>query len=79
MEECCKSIRTPIIMGALYLACAFSSISVAEVGAGVSFDSAFPIWPAGRETEKNLFVGFRVVFDCPSQQEQQLRIAASSL
>jgi alpha-L-rhamnosidase len=43
------------------------------------FDSAQPIWPAGRETEMNLFVGFRATFECPNEQSPVLRIAASSL
>ncbi len=43
------------------------------------FDSAQPIWPVGRETEMNLFVGFRAVFECPKEQSPVLRIAASSL
>ena len=44
-----------------------------------SFDSARPVWPTGRETEKNLFVGFRAVFECPQPQGCVLRITASSL
>ncbi len=43
------------------------------------FDSAQPVWPAGRETEMNLFVGFRAVFECPKEQNAVLRVAASSL
>lgn len=43
------------------------------------FDSAQPIWPAGRETEMNLFVGFRAVFECGKEEHPVLRIAASSL
>lgn len=42
-------------------------------------ESAQPIWPAGRETEMNLFVGFRAVFECSKEQSPILRIAASSL
>ena len=80
MEEYLKSTRALMILGVLCLVCAFSSMSVAKVSAGeASFDSARPIWPTGRETEKNLFVGFRVVFDCPDQQAPLLRIAASPL
>jgi alpha-L-rhamnosidase len=44
-----------------------------------SFQSAKPIWPADRQTEKNLFVGFRVTFDCPPGDSPTLRIAGSSL
>ena len=80
MKENLRSARTPVLLCALCVTCVFSLISVAKVGAiGASFDSAHPIWPEGRETEKNLFVGFRAVFDCPEQQDPQLRIAASSL
>ena len=45
----------------------------------VSFRSAKPIWPEGREEEKNLFVGFRAVFKRPTNGKAVLRIAASSL
>ena len=45
----------------------------------VRFASARPIWPTGRETEKNLFVGFRTVVECPSRSDPVLRITASSL
>lgn len=58
----------------------FSGLSMAQENATtVSFTSARPIWPAGRETEKNLFVGFRAVFDCPAGSAPVLRIAGSSL
>jgi alpha-L-rhamnosidase len=58
----------------------FSSASTAQVSTSrTSFYSAHPIWPEGRETEKNLFVGFRAVFDCPRDQRPLLRIAASSI
>ncbi len=46
----------------------------------VAFLSARPVWPAGRETEKNLTVGFRAVFDRPAAAgETVLRITASSI
>ncbi len=45
----------------------------------VSFASAKPVWVADRQTEQNLFVGFRWAFDCPAQGRPVLRIAASSL
>ncbi len=44
-----------------------------------AFQTAKAVWPAGRETEKNLFVGFRAVFECPPGETPTLRIAASSL
>jgi len=46
---------------------------------GVQFLSARPIWPAGRESEKNLFVGFRASFDVPEGGPAVLRLTASSI
>ncbi len=43
------------------------------------FQVAKAIWPKGRETEMNLFVGFRAVFDVPPQSLTVLRVAASAL
>jgi len=80
MKERFEPVRTQMILCVLCIICAFSSVLIAEVGTtGASFDSAYPIWPAERETEKNLFVGFRTIFDCSEQQDTILRIAASSL
>jgi len=61
--------------------CMLSAVFLSSVTAigQAGFDSAQPIWPAGRETEMNLFVGFRAVFECPKEQGPILRIAASSL
>ncbi|MBM3240793.1 hypothetical protein FJZ31_31310 [Candidatus Poribacteria bacterium] len=44
-----------------------------------NFYTARPIWPLGRETEKNLSVGFRASFNVSSFDNISLRIAASSL
>ena len=44
-----------------------------------SFISAKPIWPEGRETEKNLFVGFRASFTAPAQERVFLRSAGTTL
>jgi len=44
-----------------------------------TFRSAQPIWPAGREKEMNLLVGFRAVFPDPGAGPVVLRIAAWSL
>ncbi|MCP4452365.1 MAG: hypothetical protein GY809_12960 [Planctomycetes bacterium] len=80
MKEHFKTLRTSMILGVLCIVCTMSAVSVAQVAAAeVSFDSARPIWPAGRDTEKNLFVGFRAVLDGPEHQGAVLRIAASSL
>jgi alpha-L-rhamnosidase len=43
------------------------------------FNSAQAVWPEGRETEMNLFVGFRAVIDAPESGDATLRVAASTL
>jgi alpha-L-rhamnosidase len=43
------------------------------------FQSARPIWPAGRETEKNLSVGFRAAFKAPAGRKVFLRAAGATL
>lgn len=40
------------------------------------FQSARPVWPEGREKEKNIFVGFRATVDA---KQATLRLTASSL
>lgn len=54
---------------AILLTLLSSSLLAAE------FQTARPVWPEGRETERNLFVGFRAVIETPST----LRLTASSL
>ncbi|HNS22293.1 MAG TPA: hypothetical protein PKH24_17435 [Sedimentisphaerales bacterium] len=44
-----------------------------------SFASAKPIWVTDRQTEMNLFVGFRAAFDCPAPDRSIIRLTASSL
>ncbi|HUW18114.1 MAG TPA: hypothetical protein VMW16_02315 [Sedimentisphaerales bacterium] len=51
----------------------------ADTGRNVSFRSAKPIWPEGRQTEKNLFVGFRAVINRPKNSTAVLRITGSSV
>jgi len=43
------------------------------------FQSAQPIWPEGRETEKNLLVGFRAAFTPPPGRRVTLRAAGATL
>jgi len=45
----------------------------------VLFCSARPIWPKGRQAEKNLFVGFQAVFKWPKSGTAVLRITGSSV
>jgi alpha-L-rhamnosidase len=47
--------------------------------AGAAFRSAKPIWPRGRDSEMNLFVGFRAVFDLPAGRQTFLRAAGATL
>ena len=44
-----------------------------------TFVSAKPIWPKGRETEKNLFAGFRAAFKAPAQEKVVLRATGATL
>ncbi len=44
-----------------------------------SFVSGKPIWPKGRETEKNLFVGFHASFKAPAQEKVLLRATGATL
>lgn len=46
---------------------------------GDAFLNARPVWPEGRETEKNLTVGFRAVFDAPGDASVVLRVTASPI
>ncbi len=41
----------------------------------ITFRSAKPIWPRGREKEMNLWVGFRALFDAPVGKHVYLRAA----
>ncbi len=53
-----------------------------ETDATTQFLSAKPVWPEGRETEKNLFVGFRAVVTLPEQDDPHglvLRTTGSTL
>jgi len=53
--------------------------SINTAGQAPSFISAKPVWPQGRETEMNLFVGFRAVLAPPAGGNALLRITGSSL
>jgi alpha-L-rhamnosidase len=45
----------------------------------VRFQSARPVWPEGRETERNLLVGFRAVVNTPAAEPAVLRLAACTV
>jgi alpha-L-rhamnosidase len=55
------------------------SLAVATSGEVPEFRTARPIWPEGRETEKNLFVGFRAVVDVPAGKRVLMRVAGSTV
>jgi len=53
------------------------SVLLASSAGAMEFRSARPIWPLGREKDRNLFVGFRAEFDVPRTTERVvLRITA---
>ncbi len=54
-------------------------ISPSFAASGHHFCSANPIWPKGKETQKNLFVGFRTTFEAQSGVKVTFKITASSL
>lgn len=43
------------------------------------FQAASPVWPAGRELEKNLMVGFSAAFAAPATGQATLRVTGSTL
>jgi len=43
------------------------------------FSSAQPVWPVGKESEKNMTVGFRTEFGYPKNKQAVLKIAGSTL
>ena len=47
--------------------------------AAPAFTSAKPIWPKGRETEKNVSVGFRAIFKAPDGERVFLRATGATL
>lgn len=47
--------------------------------AAPSFAEAKPVWPAGRETRMNDFVGFRAAFDAKAGAEAVLRVTGTSV
>ncbi|MFH1742759.1 MAG: hypothetical protein ABIH23_27450 [bacterium] len=55
------------------------SISLTLGADRVGFRSAKPVWPKGRQKEKNLFVGFRTVFQAPKGKRVTFRVTASTL
>ncbi len=67
------TMRSAAVWLTLAVACSVTA------GEGVAFRSAKPVWPAGREAEMNLLVGFRAVLAAPPREKAVLRVAASTL
>jgi len=63
----------PFFLGLLLLSAANLSASAP------SFVSAKAIWPKGRETEKNLSIGFHATFKAPWQEKVFLRAAGATI
>ncbi len=75
-------LRRLLLCGGLALAASLFVLTVSGTDLAASaptFVSAKPIWPKGRETEKNLFVGFRAAFKAPTQGKVLLRATGATL
>ena len=56
-----------------------SSVVAAAAAETASFQAARPVWPSGRETERNLTVGFRAIVTAPTAEAGVLRLTGSTL
>jgi len=68
----------------LLLTCALLNLAVcagsnAAIPSYSPFQAARPVWPEGKETERNLLVEFRAEFEYPGGQLVTVRVAASTL
>ena len=71
-----KTITTLLVLLAAGLPLTQRALAGASAPA---FQAARPVWPEGKETERNVLVEFRVEFDKPAAGPVALRVAASSL
>lgn len=62
----------------LLLALTLSTLSASSAETA-SFQSAHPVWPAGRETERNLTTGFRAIITTTVAEPAVLRLTGSTL
>ena len=70
----------PLIrLSILFLALVSTIVGARADEPTASFLAAKPVWPAGRETERNLFVEFRAAFDQPTASAVTLRVAGATL
>jgi alpha-L-rhamnosidase len=63
---------------AAFLSMTLVAASIAA-GAPAAFQSAKPVWPAGREKEMNLTVAFGAKFSAPREAKVNIRLTASTL
>jgi alpha-L-rhamnosidase len=57
----------------------FACVSFGAFAETAQFRAGKPIWPEGREKEKNLTVGFRAIINAPKGSPITLRVAASNI
>ena len=72
MKMAALVLRSLLVLAAL-------AVGVAARADEPLFVAAQPVWPAGRETEMNLSVGFRAEFTAVAGQKVSLRVAAASI
>ncbi len=65
-------------MVSITLFCVLTGVS-AMAASPTTFVSASPVWLEGRETEMNVYAGFRAVVDSPGTEPVAVRIAAATL
>ena len=56
-----------------------AGMSFAVVTPAADFTAARPVWLEGRETEMNVYAGFRAIVEAPSTEPVTVRVAASCL
>jgi len=72
-------MKLPLLRHLGILVCLAASSVLAGDAPAPTFVAGKPIWPKGRETEKNLFVGFRAGFQAPAKGRVWLRATGSTL
>lgn len=83
-ETSVRLTRRDFVQGVGTLGLGAAAVRVGEpVPVKAQVNSAFldakPVWPSGMAEEKNLFVGFRAVFEPAADRRTTLRVAASTV
>ncbi len=68
----------PLISALLFLAL-FARGAIAAENTNLAFASAKPVWPKGRELDRNVSVGFRAVFEPPARERVFLRATGATI